>query len=59
MWEVLGKGIWNYRSEVVALQKVTKTTDLTVKRIKEMKVWVQIHNVPQEVLTLEGIELLF
>jgi hypothetical protein len=30
-----------------------------VERIKEIEVWVQIHNVPQEVLTLDDIELLF
>jgi Domain of unknown function (DUF4283) len=59
MWEVLSKGIWNYRSEVVALQKVTKATYLIVERIKEIKVWVQIHNVPQKVLMLGDIELLF
>jgi hypothetical protein len=50
---------WNYREDVVAIQKADNPMDLREDFIQHMEVWVQLYRLPAEMLTLQGIELLF
>jgi Domain of unknown function (DUF4283) len=59
LWATIDKGIWNYRNEVVVVQKGESTTDLEEDKVQRLKLWVQMHNLPHRVLTLEGVGLLF
>jgi Domain of unknown function (DUF4283) len=59
MWATIDRGIWNFRNDVVASKKANGPDDLTEEAVKEMEVWVQLHNLPPKTLTSEGVGLLF
>jgi Domain of unknown function (DUF4283) len=55
MYNVLDKGIWTYRTELVALRRATKPADLTQEFVHSAELVVQLHNIPPETFSPQGI----
>jgi Domain of unknown function (DUF4283) len=55
MCEVVTKGIWTYRNDVVALKQAYSSMDLTTEYVQLFEIWVQLHNIPAAAVTHEGI----
>jgi Domain of unknown function (DUF4283)/Zinc knuckle len=58
MHNVLNKGIWTYRTELVALRRATKPADLTQEFVHSAELVVQLHNIPPETFSPQGIYLM-
>lgn len=50
-------GPWTYRGDLVAHRRVTTHSDLQPKHIDFATIWVQLHNLPVNCLTEEGIDI--
>jgi Domain of unknown function (DUF4283) len=55
MDEVIDRGGWLYRSEVVVVKAIGGPCDLQQQLVTHMKVWVQLHGIPPGSLTSAGI----
>lgn len=55
MHEVLKKEPWFYRTDVVSMRKVHEPAQLKLEFINLVAFWTQFHNVPPEMLYVEGI----
>jgi Domain of unknown function (DUF4283) len=49
------RGIWAFRNDVVALKQAHNSRDLTTEFVDVFEAWVQLHNIPTESVTQEGI----
>lgn len=52
---VMHKGVWNYKGEIVVLKKSEGPVDLAQPKVPKMEVWTQLHNIPTQAFTDEGI----
>lgn len=52
---IMNKGVWTYRTEVVAIQRVRGSADLARPMVRNIEVWVQWHGIPLEAITNEGL----
>lgn len=52
---VLGRGIWTYKQDVVALKRIQGQADLGKPEVKQMELWCQWHRIPHESVTHEGL----
>lgn len=55
---ILNKGIWNYRGEVVALQRVRDQSDILNPSVTHMEMWTQMHRIPHRIVSNEGIKII-
>lgn len=51
-------GLWTYRGDLVAFRKVSSHSDLHPTHIGFAKLWVQLHSLPLNSLTEEGLDIL-
>lgn len=58
LYKVSLGGPWTYRGDVVASSRVASQADLKPGHIGVVNVWVQMHNIPVNSLTEEGILML-
>lgn len=52
---VMNRGVWTYRGEIVAIQRIRGPTDLIRPQVWNLEVWVQWHGIPLESITKEGL----
>lgn len=58
MYEVLRKEPWIYRTDIVSMHKVHEPSQLRPDFVNHIALWTQFHNVPPEMLSVEGITYL-
>jgi hypothetical protein len=51
MYEILTKGGWSYRGDVIALRIAHSHSDIRPDFVEAIEIWVQIHNIPMGTLT--------
>jgi Domain of unknown function (DUF4283) len=56
--KLITRGSWNYRADLVALKKAEGPSDLNSEFVQSMELWVQLHRVPPEVFSEEGLAML-
>jgi Domain of unknown function (DUF4283) len=58
MQTTLDKGSWSYKTDIVALRPAHAPGDLTADYVQSLEIWVQLHQLPPEALTTEGIGIM-
>lgn len=55
---VLHKGVWNYRGEVVAVQRIRDQAELLNLKVSYIDFWTQLHRVPHHIINNEGVQII-
>lgn len=55
---VMDRGILNYKTDAVALRRVYGPSQLDASHVTFMEVWTQLHRIPPEALSMEGVLML-
>lgn len=58
MEKVLKKDPWSYRQDLIAMRRARCQSEVSVNHVTHIGIWTQIHNVPLEVVSAEGITIM-
>jgi Domain of unknown function (DUF4283) len=58
MCNVIDKGVWTYKNDLIAFKQASKPNDLTPEFVQAAEMMVQLHNLPPETFSQEGLLLI-